>query len=91
MSSHVKYVDVIIPVPVYKLFTYSIPDEYKEKIKPGIRVTVQFGAKKIYAALAYKIHNKKPIEYDTKEVISVIDTEPVVNQRQLEFWEWIFL
>jgi len=54
------FIDVILPLPLNKLFTYRIPLDEENRIKPGQRVAVQFGSKKIYAALVADIHYKPP-------------------------------
>ncbi|NJK85969.1 MAG: hypothetical protein HC906_08385, partial [Bacteroidales bacterium] len=46
-------------------------------------VTVQFGKKKIYTGIVINIHQIKPEKYETKEIISVLDTYPVVNSFSL--------
>ncbi|NNK72691.1 MAG: hypothetical protein HKO94_05820, partial [Flavobacteriaceae bacterium] len=46
-----KFVDVILPIPVEKLFTYSLPVEMGQVLNPGQRIAVPFGKSKIYTAL----------------------------------------
>lgn len=83
------FVEVILPVPIQRLFTYRIPLEMLTEIKPGKRVIVQFGPRRFYSAVAYKIHQKMPEGYTVKDVISVLDDKPIVNSFQIQFWEWI--
>jgi len=83
------FVDVILPLALPKLYTYSVPDDLTESIKVGVRVTVQFGKKKLYSAIAYRIHVTPPESYETKDILQVIDSKPLVSEIQLEFWEWM--
>jgi len=83
------FIDVILPLPLNKLFTYRIPLDEENRIKPGQRVAVQFGSKKIYAALVADIHYKPPKDYEAKYILNLIDDEPVINQHQLKFWQWL--
>ncbi|MGD9977778.1 MAG: primosomal protein N' [Bacteroidales bacterium] len=83
------FVDVILPLALPKFFTYSIPQDLVSEVKPGVRVIVPFGKKKLYAALTYKLHQQTPEKYQTKEVLQVIDEEPIVLSPQLQLWEWI--
>ncbi|MFV0540511.1 MAG: primosomal protein N' [Aestuariibaculum sp.] len=83
------FVDVVIPIPLQKLFTYSITSAEAEFLKPGIRVSVPFGKSKIYTGIVFKIHNKAPLGYDAKEIHQILDEAPVVNQNQLQLWQWI--
>jgi len=83
------FADVLLPLPVGGTFTYQVPQEFNEKIQKGIRVVVQFGARKIYTALVYKIHEDPPEKYVPKHILSILDDNPVISPLQMEFWEWI--
>jgi primosomal protein N' (replication factor Y) (superfamily II helicase) len=84
------YIDLILPLPLSQLFTYKVPDEYAKEIAVGKRVLVQFGAKKYYTAIISQVHNTVPTgDYEIKEILSIIDYQPVVNDIQLRFWNWI--
>jgi primosomal protein N' (replication factor Y) (superfamily II helicase) len=83
------FADVILPLPLPQLFTYGVPDDLAEMAECGKRVIIQFGAKKIYTALIRKLHNNQPSGYKVKDIISVLDETPVVNEMQFKFWEWI--
>jgi len=72
-----------------KEYTYRVPQEFNEEVAIGKRVVVQFGKKKIYAAIIVDISDKPPTEYQAKYILSVIDDVPVVNENHLEFWAWI--
>jgi primosomal protein N' (replication factor Y) len=83
------YADVILPLPVSGLFTYRVQGGSESLAKPGMRVTVQFGRKKIYTAVIRQIHSRKPDEYEVKEILSLLDEEPVISEKQFLLWEWI--
>ena len=82
------YIDVILPLALKDILSYHVPDSLKELILPGIRVSVELGHRKIYAALVYRIHEEKS-EKDLKSVISVLDKQPVITPKQLNLWEWM--
>lgn len=83
-----KYVDLILPLPIPRLYTYEVPYSLLSESAIGKRVTVQFGKKKIYTGLIHKIHGNKP-DYETKKIISVLDIEPIISDLQFKFWDWI--
>lgn len=83
------FVDVLLPLPVPGAYTYRVPYEMNEIVQKGARVVVQFGQKKIYTALVVNIHEKVPAAHTPKYILSVLDEWPVVNNIQLDFWEWI--
>ncbi|GAA4271896.1 primosomal protein N' [Aquimarina gracilis] len=83
------FIDVILPVPLDKEFTYSINKNEAAFLKPGMRVAVQFGKTKVYAALVSKIHQNPPQIYEAKEIEHILDESPIVTDSQLELWSWI--
>ena len=82
------FVDVILPLPIPKLFTYLVTEEEYNFIQPGIRIVVPFGNKKKYAALSHRTHQNAP-PYEAKSIEYIIDQQAVVSSKQLELWEWI--
>lgn len=83
------FADVILPLPLPGFFTYRVPYELNDTVKKGTRVVVQFGKKKIYTALVYRIHENVPVNYQPKYTLSVLDESPIVNETQYKFWDWI--
>ena len=83
------FLDVILPIPLQKAFTYHITEAEAQFLKTGMRVAVPFGKSKIYTALAYKIHNNEPTAYEAKTIHQILDEAPVVAELQLKHWEWI--
>ncbi len=83
------FIDVIIPVPLKKLFTYSISASEYDFLKPGMRVAVPFGKSKIYTGIVYRVHNEPPTAYEAKDIQQILDEVPVVNEKQLQLWQWI--
>ena len=83
------FIDVILPIPIEKLFTYSVSKTEAEFLKSGMRVAVPFGKSKIYTAIVHDIHNNAPQTYEAKEIHQILDEVPVVTQQQLKLWEWI--
>jgi primosomal protein N' (replication factor Y) len=84
-----NFIDVILPIPLQKAFTYHITEAEAKFLKPGIRVAVPFGKSKIYTALAYKIHDNPPTAYEPKTIHQILDEKPVVTEMQMKHWEWI--
>ena len=82
------FVDVILPLPLPKPFTYQITEAEHAYIKPGIRLVVPFGKKKKYAALAVETHTRIPA-YEAKWIDYIIDEHPMVTSSQLKHWRWI--
>ncbi|WP_062059203.1 replication restart helicase PriA [Aquimarina longa] len=83
------FINVILPIPLDKEFTYSINSSEAIFLKPGMRVAVQFGKSKVYAALVTQIHQNPPLVYEAKEIEHILDESPIVTLHQLELWSWI--
>ncbi|SDB24662.1 replication restart DNA helicase PriA [Flavobacteriaceae bacterium MAR_2010_188] len=83
------FIDIILPIPLEKLFSYKITDAEAEFLSVGMRVAVPFGKSKIYTGLVHAIHQNAPIVYEAKEIHQILDERPVVTNIQLKFWEWI--
>ncbi|MBK9728804.1 MAG: primosomal protein N' [Saprospiraceae bacterium] len=82
------YAELILPLSLAGTFTYEIPEIFKDQIKIGCRVEVEFGKRKHYAALVKAIHDKTHWS-KTKTIISIIDQEPIITSKQFEFWDWM--
>ncbi len=88
MSRKTLFADILLPLPVRGTFTYRIPFELNEFVKEGQRVAVQFGRKKVYSGLIKKLHENVP-DYAPKYILHLLDEEPLVNDIQFRFWEWL--
>jgi len=62
------FINVILPIPLEKLFTYSISESEANFLSPGMRVAVPFGKSKIYTGLVAKVHQTPPTVYEAKEI-----------------------
>lgn len=83
------FADVILPVPIPKMFTYKIPRNFKEEIGIGIRVIVQFGKKRIITGIIGKVHQKPPSAYEAKPILDILESHASVNPIQIRFWAWM--
>ncbi len=85
------FIDVILPLPLDGLFTYSIPAPLVEQVKIGVRVLVPFGRSKTYVGIVAKTHKEDvpPREIQIKDILQVLDTEPILLDTQLRLWQWI--
>lgn len=84
-------VDVILPLPLEGLFTYSVPTALEGKIQPFIRVKVPFGITKTHTALVVRSHHAVSVDNDIKikDIIDIIDEKPILLPEQYRLWEWI--
>jgi primosomal protein N' (replication factor Y) len=83
------FIDLILPIPLQKTFTYSVTEDEANFLQRGMRVAVSFGKKKMYTGLVFNIHQTKPTLYETVDIIQILDDKPLVNELQLQHWQWI--
>lgn len=64
-----------------KTFTYSVPTNLIPKVKLGVRVSVPFGSRSLNGLIiGYETYS----EYETKDIIDVLDEEPILNEELIE-------
>jgi len=83
------FINVILPIPLEKLFTYSVSQPEVAFLLPGMRVAVPFGKSKIYTAVVHEVDVPAPTVYEAKEIHQILDDYPIVHQIQIKHWQWI--
>lgn len=83
-----RYVDVILPLPLDGTFTYSVPEGMEEKVVAGMRVLVTLGKSKKYIAMVADVHSEKP-DFNCKPIEAVLDSCPSLLPQQYRLWQWI--
>lgn len=90
-----RYVEVILPLPLEGTFTYVVPDALLDKVVPYVRLLVPFGKTKTYIGICDTYPSDHPnnnddndgIEY--KAILAILDDGPVLLPQQLQLWHWI--
>ena len=88
-SLAINFINVILPIPLQKLFTYRITEAEANFIQIGSRVAVPFGKSKIFTAIVFEKHFEEPQAYEAKEIFQILDDAPIITQVQLKQWQWI--
>ena len=92
-----KYVDVILPLPLEGTFTYTATAEMAARLRVGMRVVVPLGKSKTYTGIVAGFHDEPPQQLQAKDgktvelkaIADVTDEEPVLLPQQLRLWQWI--
>jgi primosomal protein N' (replication factor Y) len=82
------YADILLPLALRGTLTYRLPEEMHPQAKPGIRAMVPLGKNKVLAGIIWEIHSRTP-EREVRSVISLTDTDPILEKRQFGLWEWM--
>ncbi len=83
-----RYLSVILPVPLRQTFTYHLEDDLVV-VSSGCRVVVTFGGRKYMTGVVAEISNVAPADIETRSIDSVLDVEPIVSEKQLKLWQWM--
>lgn len=84
-----NFINVILPLPLEKRFTYSVSEAEADFLKVGMRVAVPFGKSRVYTGIVAEVHQDPPKVYQAKPIEQILDEQPLVSIEQLQFWTWI--
>jgi primosomal protein N' (replication factor Y) len=88
-TDHINtWVEVILPLALPTVYTYAVPGHLIDQCQPGKRVEVVLGANKKYAGIIKTLISQQP-SYKTKEILAVLDDQPLLSQTQLRLWRWL--
>jgi len=87
-----NFVEVVLPVPLRRAFTYRIPEPMRASIKLGARLRLPFGRRDLIG-YAIDLHAELPADLDVdeaklKDVTAVIDEEPLITPEILKLTQW---
>ena len=72
-----------------RLYDYRIPAELENLVQPGMRILVPFGkGNRLTDAFAVQVMQTSDVE-NLKEVQSVLDLEPVLDEHQIHLAAWM--
>lgn len=83
------FAEVIIPLALPRNYTWSVPERFRDQVRPGVRVEVVLGKNKKYAGVIRALHQEMPQAFEPKDILNVLDVEPIIFPQQLQLWQWI--
>ncbi|MEO7143867.1 MAG: primosomal protein N' [Bryobacteraceae bacterium] len=87
MNESHSYANVSLPVPLERLFTYLLPETLRHRVRPGCRLLVPFGARRLNGVVL-QVHDDAP-ECGVREALRLLDEEPVLDAHLLALGQWI--
>ncbi|MGB7200843.1 MAG: primosomal protein N' [Pyrinomonadaceae bacterium] len=86
------FVEVVLPIPIRRAFTYRIPEPMRGQIRLGSRLRLPFG-KRDMIGYAIELHEELRQDADIdetklKDVAAVIDDEPLITPEILKLTQW---
>ena len=82
------WAEIILPLALPNVYTYSVPLNMVAAAQPGCRAEVLFGKNKKYAGIIKKLITTEPA-YKTKPLLNILDDTPLIYPQQLKLWQWM--
>ena len=80
--------DIILPLAISDVYTYNIPETIQYP-QIGSRVLVPIGRKSIIGIIYRRHEGKLAPNIKVRDIIQVIDEQPIVTAKQLQLWDWL--
>ena len=80
------YADIVLPL-AQPAYTFAVPEGMH--VEAGQAVAVQFGARKFYTGIVWRVHDRRPPFKTVKSIQRVLYGAPLLSAQQMAFWEWV--
>ena len=80
--------DIILPLAISDVYTYNILETIQYP-QIGSRVLVPIGRKSIIGIIYRRHEGELAPNIKVRDIIQVIDEQPIVTTKQLQLWEWL--
>ena len=81
-----RYADIVLPL-AQPAYTFAVPPG--TELVPGCAVEVQFGPRKFYTGIVWRVHDRRPDFKRIKPVQRVLYDRPLLTDGQRALWEWV--
>ena len=81
-----RYADIVLPL-AQPAYTFAVPDGME--VAAGQAVAVQFGPRKFYTGIVWRVHDRRPDFKRIKSIQRVLYGAPLLPAHQTALWEWI--
>lgn len=82
-----KFAEIAIPLPIFQTYTYDVPADLESSIRPGYRVVVPLGSRKM-TGYVISIQDESP-RSDLKPIYDLLDESPALQPDLLALAAWI--
>ena len=80
------YADIVLPL-AQPAYTFAVPEGMH--VAEGTAVAVQFGPRKFYTGVVWRVHDRRPPFRTIKSIQRVLYDAPLLSAQQKALWEWI--
>ena len=82
------FVEVALPVPLTKTFTYRIPSELEGSVGKGSIVCCPFGSR-LMNGVVWQISSSYEGTYEIRDILDVISSASCMNENLFRLCEWL--
>ena len=90
-TSSFTFASVVVAAPIgpHGELTYHIPEAHQTSLKPGMRVLVPVGHRKMTGIVSGMSTSQNAVdEKNLKDILDVLDETPVFSQDLIDLWQW---
>ncbi len=80
------YADIVLPL-AQPAYTFAVPEGMH--VEAGHAVVVQFGLRKYYTGIVWRVHTNRPAVKTVKSIQRILYDSPLLSSLQMTFWEWV--
>jgi primosomal protein N' (replication factor Y) len=81
------FADISLPVPLDQPFTYELPATLEHRVKPGSRLIVPFGSRRM-TGVVLRTHDDPP-GMAARMALMLLDEEPAIEEHMIALGRWI--
>lgn len=82
-----SFVQVALPLPLFKTFTYSVPTDWRDRDLLGMRVSVPFGRRTLTGVIVELAEASELPK--VRDILDLLDPDPLFTPEMLRFAEWL--
>lgn len=81
-----RFADIVLPL-AQPAYTFAVPEGMT--VREGEAVSVQFGARKYYTGIVWRLHDRRPAAKRVKRIERRLYDRPLLDARGRALWEWM--
>ncbi|MDE6069702.1 MAG: primosomal protein N', partial [Alistipes sp.] len=81
-----RFADIVLPL-AQPAYTFAVPEGIE--VEAGSAVVVQFGPRRFYVGIVWRVHDRRPDFKRIKPIGRVLYERPLLSAAQRALWEWI--
>ena len=81
-----RFADIVLPL-AQPAYTFAVPEGME--VAEGQAVVVQFGLRKYYTGIVWRLHGERPSFKNIKSVLRPLYDRPLLDTGQRALWEWV--